>query len=599
VSALGGLGEIGKNMMVMEYGGQIMVIDAGMAFPDEQMLGIDVVIPDMTYLAERADRVCGLVLTHGHEDHIGGVPYALDWLRAPVYGTPLTLGLVERRLGESGKSLGDQARPIRAGTSATIGPFEVEFFRVNHSIADAVGLGIKTPVGTIVHTGDFKFDQSPVDGLITDFHKLAELGDAGVLCLLSDSTGAERPGYTPSERVVGEALDHLFREMRGRVIIACFATNVPRMQQVIDVCARHGRRLAVVGRSIENVLAVALELDYLRVPDGLLLDVDHIDRLPADKVAILTTGSQGEPMSALTRMAMADHRKVDIRPNDTVIIAATPIPGNEKLVLRTVDHLLRQGARVIYEPGSGVHVSGHGSREDLKLMLNLIRPRYFIPTHGEYRHLIKHARLAEELGVPSDRIFIGDNGSSFEFTPGSGRVGPRVSAGNVLVDGLGVGDVGNVVLRDRRLLAKDGILIVVIAIARDTGELVSGPDVITRGFVYMRESEALLAEARGCILKALEGLVWQREEGEGADGDVDEGDEAESERDSEAPGAGGDDDGDAADGAAAVAAAGRRDARHSPPQWGAIKSRVKEQLGRLLFERTRRRPMILPIILEV
>jgi len=543
---LGGLGEIGKNMMAVEYGGRIIVIDSGLAFPEEDMLGIDIVIPDMSYLLERKEQVEALILTHGHEDHIGGLPYFLQNFDVPVLGTRLTLGLAEGKIEEHGLSLGDRARVVEPASRVGLGPFEITFFRVNHSIADCVGMGIKTPVGTLVHSGDFKFDQTPVDGKVTGYHELAELGRDGVLALFSDSTNAELPGFTSSERTVGDTLDRVFRTAGGRVIVATFATNVHRIQQVINAAVEHGRRVSVVGRSMENVVEVATRLGYLEAPDGVVVDIDELNGLPPSRVAVLTTGSQGEPMSALTRMSLSNHKKVEIVDGDTVILAATPVPGNEKLVQRTVDHLFRLGAEVVYGPFSGVHVSGHASQEELKLMLNLVKPRYFVPIHGEYRHLVRHAELAESMGIPRERILVAENGAVFEFSRDSGRIAGSVEAGNVLVDGLGVGDVGNVVLRDRRLLSQDGILIAVVAIDEASRELVSGPDVISRGFVYMRESERLLDEARDRVKEAVEECL-----------------------------------------------------ERGATDWGAIKGEVRQALSKYLYEETKRRPMVLPIIVEV
>jgi ribonuclease J len=543
--ALGGLGEIGKNMMAVEYSGDIMVIDCGLAFPEEEMLGVDLVLPDITYLLENKSRVRGIVLTHGHEDHIGALPYVLRELDVPVYGTKLTLGLVQGKLTEHGMSL-RKGKLVRPGDSIRVGPFQVEFFRVNHSIPDPVGFAIRTPVGTVVHTGDFKFDHTPVDGEVTQFHKLAELGDEGVLALLSDSTNAERPGYTMSERTVGDTLDEVIATAKGRVIIASFASNVHRLQQAIISASRHGRKVAVVGRSMENVTGVAAELGYLRSPNGTLVEVEELNRFPANRQVILTTGSQGEPMSALTRMAAAEHRRVEIIPGDTVIIAANPIPGNEKLVARTVDNLFRRGADVVYERVSGVHVSGHASQEELKLMLNLIRPRFFVPVHGEYRHLIRHAQLATSLGIPRQNVLVGENGTIFEFTANSGTMAGKVTAGQVMVDGLGVGDVGNIVLRDRKLLAEDGVIIVVLAMGKQSKQLLSGPDLVSRGFVYVREAEKLMDEAKGKVREAVDKCVERK-----------------------------------------------------VTDWTSIKGVVRDSLSKFVYDRTKRRPMILPIIMEI
>jgi ribonuclease J len=543
---LGGLGEIGKNMMAIKYKHNIIVIDGGLMFPDDEMLGIDLVIPDITYLIENRDQIRGVVLTHGHEDHIGALPYILKDIRVPVYGTKLALGLLEAKLKENNYPEAIKTRCVRAGETASLGPFQVNFIRVSHSIADALALGIKTPVGTILHTGDFKLDQTPVSGQSIDYHKIAELGNEGVLVMMSDSTNADRPGYTMSERLVGEKFDEVFRKARERIIITCFASNIPRIQQAIATAGKYNRKVAVVGRSMVNVVNIAMDLGYLDVPPGLLVDLDEIQGYPKNETVILTTGSQGEPMSALSRMAMNDHNRIVIIPGDTIIISASPVPGNEKLVHRTIDQLFRQGADVIYEPYSGVHVSGHASQEELKLMLNLVRPKFFIPVHGEYRHLIWHARLAEEVGISPDRIFLAENGYVLEFSKERGAITGRVTAGRVLVDGLGVGDVGNIVLRDRKHLSQDGIFIVVITVSKETGTVIAGPDIVSRGFVYVKESEELLEEAR----EKLRDILKQCEQ-------------------------------------------------EQITEWGGIKSNVREVVGKFLYERTRRRPMILPIIMEV
>lgn len=543
---LGGLGEIGKNMTVVRYGDDIIVIDAGLMFPDDDMLGIDLVIPDISYLVENKDMVKAIVLTHGHEDHIGALPYVMKQLPdVPVYGTQLTLGILEGRLRENGVSSNNLVT-VQAGDTIRAACFQIGFIRVSHSIADSVGLAIKTPVGTVVHTGDFKFDQTPVDGKVMDFQKFAEVGEEGVLVLMADSTNAERPGFTMSERSVGQAFDASFRSAKGRIIIATFSSNVHRIQQVIESACKYNRKVAVLGRSMVNVVNISLELGYLDVPEGVLIDIDEIRNYPSSQVVIVTTGSQGEPMSALTRMAKSDHRKVDIAPNDTIIISATPIPGNEKLVSQTIDCLLKLGANVIYERASGIHVSGHASQEELKMMHNLIRPKFFIPVHGEYRHLVKHAQIAQELGMPKENVFIAENGNVLEFTQDKGVVIGKVTAGKILVDGLGVGDVGNIVLRDRRQLSQDGILIIVLTMDKASGTIVAGPDIVSRGFVYVRESEVLMEEAREKVKQAL--------------------DKCEENHISE---------------------------------WSAIKSNVRDALGRYLYERTKRRPMILPIIMEI
>ncbi|MBR2139357.1 MAG: ribonuclease J [Phascolarctobacterium sp.] len=542
---LGGLGEIGKNMTVFRYGDDIILIDAGLMFPEDDMLGIDLVIPDITYLLENKDKVKAIFLTHGHEDHIGALPYVLKQIDVPVYGTALTLGILQGRLRENNVS-DNNLVTIKPGDKINVGAFNLEFIRVNHSIPDAISIVIKTPIGTIIHTGDFKFDQTPVDGQVTQFNKFAEFGDEGVLALLADSTNAERPGFTQSEKMVGQTFDDEFRYARNRIIVATFSSNVHRIQQVVDSAVKYKRKVAVIGRSMINVVNIAMELGYLRIPEGVLIDIDETNNYTSDQIVIITTGSQGEPMSALTRMAMNDHKKVDIMPGDTVIISATPIPGNEKLVARTIDHLYKLGADVIYEKSNGVHVSGHASQEEIKLMHNLVRPKYFIPVHGEYRHLIKHANLAKDLGMPSENIVIAENGSVIEISKNSIVINGKIQSGKVLVDGLGVGDVGNIVLRDRRQLSQDGIMIVVVTIDHETCHVVSGPDIVSRGFVYVREAEDLMEEAREKVLSALE-----------------------------------------------------RCENNGVSEWSMIKSTIRDNLGRFLYERTRRRPMILPIIMEI
>lgn len=542
---LGGLGEIGKNMTVIRYGDDIVVIDAGLSFPEDDMLGIDLVIPDITYLLDNRDLVKAIVLTHGHEDHIGALPYVLKQLNVPVYGTRLALGILSGRLKENDVTATNLI-PVIPGDQIQIGAMKIGFIRVSHSIADSVALWIKTPVGTVVHTGDFKFDQTPVDGKVTDFYKFAELGDQGVLVMLADSTNAERPGYTQSERIVGVTFDDAFRSARERIIITTFSSNVHRIQQAVDTAIKYKRKVAILGKSMIDVVNIALELGYLEIPEGVMIDADEISNYPPSGVVILTTGIQGEPMSALTRMAISDHKKLEIIPGDTIIISATPIPGNEKLVSRTIDHLSRQGAEVVYESASDIHVSGHASQEELKLMHNLIRPKYFIPVHGEYRHLVKHAKLAQEIGLAKENIFVAENGNVLEFTSDRGAITGKVTAGNVLVDGLGVGDVGNIVLRDRRQLSQDGILIVVVTMDKQHNSVIAGPDIVSRGFVYVRESERLMEEARDRISQALEKCETS-----------------------------------------------------GITEWSVIKANIRDSLGKYLYEKTRRRPMILPIIMEV
>ena len=542
---LGGLGEIGKNMTVVRYEDEILLIDAGLMFPDEQMLGIDLVIPDITYLMENRDKLKAIVLTHGHEDHIGALPYILRQISVPVYGTRLTLGILEGRLEEANVD-SSMLHPVMQGDIINVGCFSVGFIRVNHSIPDAVGLSIKTPLGMIVHTGDFKLDYTPIDGKMTDFRRFSDLGNKGVLLTMADSTNAEREGHTLSESTVGAAFDKAFHNAKGRIIVATFSSNVHRIQQIVNTAVHYRRKVAVLGRSMVNVVNISLELGYLKAPEGTLVDIDEIDNYAYEKVVIITTGSQGEPMSALSRMSQSDHRKVMVVPGDTVIISATPIPGNEKMITRTVDNLLKLGANVVYGRENGIHVSGHASQEELKLMHNLVRPKFFIPVHGEYHMLVRHAKLAQTLGMPKENIFIADNGQILEFTKDRGSIAGRVPSGRVLVDGLGVGDVGNIVLRDRRQLSQDGIIIIVVTMDKENGRVVAGPDIVSRGFVYVRESEALMDKARYTVRDALM--------------------ECESQ---------------------------------GITEWSTIKSAVREALGRYLFEVTRRRPMILPIIMEV
>ena len=542
---LGGLGEIGKNMTVIRVDDEILVIDAGLMFPDEDMLGIDLVIPDISYLIENKDKIKAIVLTHGHEDHIGALPYVLKKINVPVYGTRLTLGILEGRLKENGVD-SSNLHSVMQGDIINVGCFSVGFIRVNHSIPDAVGLSIKTPVGMIVHTGDFKLDYTPIDGKMTDFRRFSDLGNRGVLVLMADSTNSEREGHTPSERTVGAAFDRAFHNARGRIIVATFSSNVHRIQQVIDTAVRYKRHVAVLGRSMVNVVNISLELGYITAPEGTIVDIDEIHNYRMEQMVIITTGSQGEPMSALTRMSMSDHRKVGIVPGDTVIISATPIPGNEKLVSKTIDNLMKLGANVIYGRNQGIHVSGHASREELKLMHNLVRPKFFIPVHGEYHHLVQHARLARELGMPKENIFISENGQILEFTRDKGQVAGKVTAGMVMVDGLGVGDVGNIVLRDRRQLSQDGILIVVVTMNKQTHRVVSGPDIVSRGFVYVRESEELMDEARRLVQNTFEKCRGEHV----------------------------------------------RD-------WNSVKTRVREALSSYIYRKTKRSPMILPILMEI
>ncbi len=540
---LGGVGEIGKNMWVVGYGDDLVVLDCGGMFPEEDMLGVDLVIPDISYLVENRDRVRAIVLTHGHEDHVGALPYVLQQLDVPVYGTRLTLGLVKGRLDEHGLGKNAELHEVQAGQSLQLGAMTLEFVHVNHSLADVVAIAVHTPAGTIVYATDFKFDHTPIDGRVTDLQRLAALGANGVLCLLSDSTNAERPGYTLSEKIVGETFMDAFRRAQGRILVATFASNVHRIQQVMAASARFGRKVCVMGRSMVNNVGIASRLGYLHVPEGLIIDVEQMEDYPPERLAVITTGSQGEPMAALTRMAMAEHRRIEIVPGDTVIISASPIPGNERLIGRTINHLFRQGAEVIYHAVSGVHVSGHASQEELKLMINLIKPRYFIPIHGEYRMLVHHARLAEQAGLSPEHVMIAEIGDMVEISAKSFKKTAKVEAGSVMVDGLGVGDVGTVVLRDRQQLAQDGILVVVVSIDKQTGEILAGPEFVSRGFVYVRESERLFEEAKQRVKVALESCE---------------------------PVLG---------------------------EWNVMKNQVRDTLSGFFWERTRRRPMILPVVI--
>ena len=547
VSFLGGLNEVGKNMTLFEYGEDMFLVDCGLAFPDQDMLGVDLVLPDFTYVERNADRIRGIVITHGHEDHIGGLPYLLKVLNVPVYGTKLTVGLIQGKLREHGLLNSASLNVIKPGDVITLGGFTVEAIHVNHSIPDALGLAIRCEGGTIVHTGDFKIDTTPIDGGMMDLGRLAEIGQEGVLCLMSDSTNAERPGFTESERKVGESFETLFRKAgNNRIIVATFSSNIHRVQQIMNVAASLGRKVALVGRSLENVVSISAELGYLNIPEGIVIDINMINRYPADKLVIITTGSQGEPMSALTRMAFSDHRKVEIHPNDYVIISATPIPGNEKTVSRVVNELMKLGADVVYEKMYEVHVSGHACQEELKMIMGIVKPKYFIPVHGELKHLRKHAGLALSMGIPKENILIADNGRVAEISKKALRCTSTVPAGRVFVDGYGVGDVGSVVLRDRKHLAQDGLVIVAVCIDRESGMIVSGPDVVTRGFVYVKESEELINAAREVAVEAIEAQT----------------------------------DGGYFD-------------------WNSIKASIRDEISHLMYERTKRSPMILPVIMEV
>lgn len=491
--ALGGLGEIGKNLMLLESGPDVIAIDCGLAFPKDEMPGVDFVIPDISYLVERKDRLRGIVLTHGHEDHVGALPFVLSKVNVPVYGTKLTLGLARRKMDENFEGEFD-FRIVAPRDVIELGSIKVEFVRTTHSVSDSVGLIIYTPCGTLVFTGDFKLDQTPVDGEPTDYHRFAEVGERGVLALLSDSTHADRPGYTPSERVVGENLSQVFYQAKGRIIVTTFASNIPRIQQVIDAAYRYGRKVCVVGRSMENVVEVAISMGFLRVPLGTLISVDDVGKYSSSKTVILSTGSQGEPLSALSRMSVGDHRKVDIVEGDLVVMAASPVPGNETTVSRVVDNLFRRGANVIYTPESGVHVSGHASQEELKIMLNLTKPRFFIPIHGEYRHLIIHSQLAVATGVPPSNVLIGENGTIFRLTPDRAEILGTIQTRDVFVDGYGVGDVGHPVLKQRQSLGEAGAVFLSCILSKETGKLITEPQVRSVGLISAGHQDAIISE---------------------------------------------------------------------------------------------------------
>ena len=532
-------------MMALEYDENIVVIDAGLMFPEEEMLGVDLVLPDVTYLAERKEKVLGFLLTHGHEDHVGALPYILPKVNAPIYGSRLTLGFIKNKLREH--KLVEQAdlREVKAGDVVELGPFKTEFIHVAHSIPDTTALAIETPVGMVVHSGDFKMDQTPVDMRPTDMARLSHFGDHGVMLLMSDSTNAERDGFTPSERTIGDAFQELFGQCSGRIIISTFASNIYRIQQALNTAARYKRKVAVIGRSMVNNLTIAQELGYIQMPGDIMIKVQDINKEPDEKLVILSSGSQGEPLSALTRIAAQEHPQVKLKSGDTVILSATPIPGNEELVSRTINNCYKHGARVFYSARNRVHASGHASREELKLMLNLVRPRFFMPVHGEFRHLALHSEIAQDVGITKDRVIVTDDGNTVELGDGVPHFGNKVPAGYVFVDGLGVGDVGSVVLRDRRVLSQDGIFIVIVTVDKDTGQVVSGPDLISRGFVHQQTSDTLLESARQQVLNTIN-----------------------------KPGRGN-------------------------PEWQVLKNSIRDSLSKFLYEQMRRRPMIIPIVVEV
>lgn len=544
---LGGLGEIGKNITLYEYDGDMFLVDCGMSFPDEDTPGVDIVIPDFTYVLENKDKIKGLVVTHGHEDHIGAIPYLLRNFNLPIYATRLTIGLIEGKLKEHKLLSGAKLNVVSPGEKVTLGKFTVEFIHVNHSIPDAVGFAITCNAGTVVQTGDFKIDTTPIDDYVIDIARFAELGKKGVLALLSDSTNAERPGFTPSEKLVGESFSNLFKKAEGhRIIVATFSSNIHRIQQIIDEAARCDRKVVISGRSMQNVVNVAAELGYLKVPDGILVELETLRNYKPDELVIITTGSQGEPLSALHRIAFSEHRQIELIPGDVIIISATPIPGNEKLVGKVINELMRRGANVVYEKMYDVHVSGHACQEELKLMMSIVKPKYFIPVHGEQKHLYKHSVLAGNMGIPKDNIIIPINGEVIELTKRSIKYTQTVTAGRVLVDGFGVGDVGSIVLRDRKHLAEDGIIVVNVAIDSVTREVVSGPDVVSRGFVYVKESEELMNELNEVVCDVLEKCYVT-----------------------------------------------------NVRDWNAIKTKIKDSVAKFLFSRTHRSPMILPVIMEV
>ena len=544
VIPIGGLGLIGMNITAFEYNDSIIIVDCGMAFPENDMLGIDVVIPDVTYLKDNIDKVKGMVFTHGHEDHIGALPYILRELNVPLYATKLTMGLIERKLTEHNLMRGTKRKVVKPGQSINLGEFRIEFIKTNHSIQDAVALAIYSPAGIVVHTGDFKVDYTPVFGDAIDLQRFAEIGKKGVLALMCDSTNAERPGFTASERTVGHTIDNLFAENKDhRIIIATFASNVDRVQQIINTAYKYGRKVVVEGRSMVNVIATASELGYLNIPDNTLIELEQMKNYPDNQMVLITTGSQGESMAALSRMAASVHKKVVIKPGDTVIFSSNPIPGNEKAVSKVINELYMKGANVIFQD---VHVSGHACQEEIKLIYTLVHPKYAIPVHGEYRHLKAQANLAEGLGIEKDHIFILKTGDVLEMDDESAKVTGHVQTGSILVDGLGVGDVGNIVLRDRQHLAEDGIVIAVLTLERYSNQILSGPDIVSRGFVYVREAEDLMEEAREIVQTAMEGCI-----------------------------------------------------SHHVTDWGKMKTAIRDTLGEFLWKRTKRRPMILPIIMEV
>ena len=547
VMSLGGLAEIGKNMTVFEYGDDIVVIDAGMGFPDDDMLGVDLVIPDISYLIKNAHKIRGILITHGHEDHIGAIPYILQQINVPIYGTRLSLGIIEGKLEENPPAEYPELYTVEAGDVISLGVFKAEFIHVNHSIADACAIALKTPVGMVYHSGDFKLDVSPLDGNMIDLARIGELGKDGIALLLCESTNAERPGFTPSERTVGSSLERIFAQYEDRrLIVATFSSNIHRVQQIIDTSAKHGRKVAVIGRSMVNVIGAAAELGYMDLHDGVLIDISEIKRYKPEQLTLITTGSQGEPMSALYRIAFEEHDKVKISPSDVVVLSSSAIPGNEKFIGKIVNALIRNGVKVVNDSVEDVHVSGHACREEIKLLISLLKPKYYMPIHGEYRHLYANKEIAEFMGIPSDRIFVSDVGRVLEVGKKSASFEGTVTAGNVLVDGYGVGDIGSVVLRDRKHLAEDGLVVVVVTLDINNGLIMSGPDIVSRGFVYVKESEQLMAQARQIAINAVEKALLKR-----------------------------------------------------IIDFVQIKNLIRDELSKFIFKETKRKPMILPVIMDI
>ena len=543
---LGGLDEIGKNITIFEYGNEIVLVDCGLEFPEDDMLGVDLVIPDVTYLEKNKEKIKGMVITHGHEDHIGAIPYVLKQINIPIYATKLTMGLIKNKLEEHKLLNSAKLFTVDQGQTINFGNIKVELIRSNHSIPDAVMLAIHTPQGVVLHTGDFKVDFTPIDDKVMDLGRIAELGNKGIIALMSDSTNSERKGYTMSESTVGDVFDRLFQNNKKRIVVATFASNVHRVQQIVNLAEKYGRKIAVCGRSMINMIETARELGYIDAPENMFIDIDMIKNYTDEQLVIITTGSQGETMSALTRMAAGEHKKVVITPNDMVIISATPIPGNEKLVSNVINDLMQIGAEVIYSALEAIHVSGHACQEEQKLIISLAKPKFFIPVHGEYRQLRAHAETAKQMGIPAENIFILENGKTLEINKKHAKITNSVPSGKILVDGLGVGDVGNIVLRDRQHLSQDGLIVIVMGMDSNTGEIVSGPDVVSRGFVYVRESETLMDDLKKVIRQEVK--TFEED--------------------------------------------GIRD-------WATIKSTLKDDLRDYIFQRTKRNPMILPIILEV